>query len=62
MKRHPKAIRLTDAQETEIRRRFFKLHHDPQGIASAYGIGLARMRKIVGGPLYRKSGIERAYS
>jgi len=52
--RHKRSVRLTDAQENEIRRRFFKLQHDPYQIARDYKIGESRMRVIVGGPLDRR--------
>lgn len=47
-------VRLTQQQENEIRRQFFKLKRDPKTVADAHGISIARMRRIVGGSLYQR--------
>lgn len=52
--------KTTDQQETEIRRRIFKLHHEPKKVAADYGVSMTRIHVICGGSIKRK-GIEDIY-
>lgn len=42
--------KLTDEQENEIRRRFFKAKHDPKALCAEYHITNQTLSTIVGGP------------
>lgn len=51
--------RITDAQENEIRRAFFKDNTPASTLMTQYGISESMMRRVVGGPLTNKfAGIE----
>lgn len=46
MKKHPKAILLSDETENKIRHDLFVEHRDPYVVAAEYGIGIPRLRRI----------------
>lgn len=56
-------VQLTLEQEKAIRRAFFTDRVAPDKICLQYGIGEARLRVIIGGPLFKKTtAIEHVYS
>lgn len=54
--------RFTDQQETEIRRRVFKLNEDATKVMQELSISPTMMYRILGGPIkHRNWGIENIY-
>lgn len=52
---------LTNEQETAIRKAFYFDKVAPDAICLQFGIGLQRLRALVGPLKHRKNGIEQVY-
>lgn len=46
MKKHPRAILLSDETENKIRHDLFVENRDPYVVAQEHGIGIPRLRRI----------------